>query len=157
VGVLVVGLAAAGCSKTTNDSSGGKDTKAEKQVINLDTEGKAPVPAPEVPGAKKGGTITWLQEGAPEHLDPGQIYVSDALDVSTHLLFRTLTAYIEPSKEGDPLQLVGDLATNAGETKDGGKTWTYHLRAGTKFEDGTAITSKDIAYGIARSCTKYGA
>ena len=95
VGVLVVGLAAAGCSKTTNDSSGGKDTKAEKQVINVDAEGKAPVPAPEVPGAKKGGTITWLQEGAPEHLDPGQIYVSDALDVSTHLLFRTLTYLLQ--------------------------------------------------------------
>jgi peptide/nickel transport system substrate-binding protein len=150
---LAVGLAATGCTK--NQGSTGPGTKPEDAVpILIDTTGKAPTPAPPIDGAKSGGTLTWLEDGAPEHLDPQQIYVSDALTIET-VFFRHLTNYIEDPK-GGKLQLVGDLATNTGETTDNGKTWTYHLRDGIKFEDGTPITSKDIAYGIARSFGTYG-
>ena len=38
--------------------------------------GKAP--AAEIPGAKKGGTLYWLEDGAMEHLSPQQAYVTDA-------------------------------------------------------------------------------
>ncbi|MBV9830963.1 MAG: ABC transporter substrate-binding protein, partial [Marmoricola sp.] len=48
-------------------------------------------------------------------------------------------------------QLVGDLAENLGKPSDGAKTWTYTLRKGVKFEDGTPITSKDVKYAIERS------
>ncbi len=34
------------------------------------------------------------------------------------------------------------------------KTWTYTLRDGIKFEDGTPITSKDIKYAVARQLDK---
>ena len=34
---------------------------------------------------------------------------------------------------------------------DSGKTWTYTLKDGLKFADGSAITTKDIKYGIERS------
>ena len=32
-----------------------------------------------------------------------------------------------------------------------GKTWTYTIQQGLKFEDGSPITSKDVAYGVART------
>jgi peptide/nickel transport system substrate-binding protein len=148
-------LAIAGCSKNTGNSGNGGGGQQAQQAIKIDKEGKAPTPAPAVPGAKSGGTLYWLEEGAPEHLDPQQMYVSDAQSIGT-LLYRTLTNYIE-DPNGGPLTLVGDLATNTGESSNGDKTWTYHLRDGIKFEDGTPITSKDIAYGIARSFGPYGA
>jgi peptide/nickel transport system substrate-binding protein len=150
---LAVGLAAAGCSKNTGGNGPGDNSQAPVPVV-IDTQGTSPTPAPEVPGAKPGGTVTWLQISAPEHLDPQQIYVTDALTIET-LLYRHLTNYIE-DPNGGKLKVVGDLATNTGETTDGGKTWTYHLRDGVKFEDGTPITSKDVAYGIARSFGTYG-
>jgi peptide/nickel transport system substrate-binding protein len=34
---------------------------------------------------------------------------------------------------------------------DDGKTWTYHLREGLKWSDGTPLTAEDIAYTINRS------
>lgn len=151
---LAVGLAAAGCSKNSGNGGGGTGPTAAPQAIDIDTAGTAPTPAPAIPGAKSGGTITWLEDGAPEHLDPQQIYVSDALNIET-VLYRHLTNYIE-DPNGGKLKVVGDLATNTGESTDGGKTWTYHLRDGIKFEDGTPITSKDIAYGIARSFGTFG-
>jgi len=126
---------------------------AAQPSVAIDFAGTAPTPAPAVPGARIGGQITWLQEFAPAHLDPQQIY--DVIELSTQLFHRTLTGYIEDPAGGQP-RLVGDLATNAGESSDGGKVWTYHLRPGVSFEDGTPITSRDIAYGIARSFSEQG-
>jgi peptide/nickel transport system substrate-binding protein len=150
---LAVGLAATGCSKNTGGGNG-PDQQQQAVPIDIDTKGTAPTPAPPIPGAKSGGTYTWLEVAAPEHLDPQQVYVTDANEIAT-VLYRTLTSYIE-DPNGGKLKLVGDLATNTGETTDGGITWTYHLRNGIKFEDGTPITSKDIAYGVARGFGTYG-
>ncbi|OLB75362.1 MAG: hypothetical protein AUI14_21260 [Actinobacteria bacterium 13_2_20CM_2_71_6] len=151
---LALSLAVAGCAKNTGSNSNTNTGPQKQAAIEIDKEGKTPTPAPEVPGAKPGGTLSWLEEAAPEHLDPQQAYVSDAQSIMS-LFYRTLTNYIEDPK-GGPLKLVGDLATNTGESSDGDKKWTYHLRAGVKFEDGSPITSKDVAYGISRSMGKYG-
>jgi peptide/nickel transport system substrate-binding protein len=51
-------------------------------------------------------------------------------------------------------ELVGDLAEDVGTQSDGGKTWTYKLRSGLKFEDGTPITAKDVEYAVSRSLEK---
>ena len=155
VSALAMSLAIAGCAKNTGGNKGGGASGPSTQsAIIIDKEGKSPTPAPDVPGAKPGGTLSWLEDGAPEHLDPQQMYVTDSQSIGS-LLYRTLTGYIE-DPGGGPLKLVGDLATNTGESSDSGKTWTYHLRDGIKFEDGTPITSKDIAYGISRSMGKNG-
>ncbi|MBB4917464.1 ABC transporter substrate-binding protein [Streptosporangium saharense] len=47
--------------------------------------------------------------------------------------------------------LVPDLATDTGTTADGGKTWTFTLKEGLKFSDGSPITAQDVKYGIERS------
>jgi peptide/nickel transport system substrate-binding protein len=57
-----------------------------------------------------------------------------------------------PGKAG--LELVPDMATSLGEATDDGKTWTYTLQDGLKFEDGTAITSQDVKYAVLRSTDK---
>jgi peptide/nickel transport system substrate-binding protein len=65
------------------------------------------------------------------------------------LYTRTLVTYsTEPGSTGE---LVPDLATDLGTTDDDGKTWTFTLREGVRFETGQPITSKDVRYGIARS------
>ena len=51
-------------------------------------------------------------------------------------------------------KLSGDLATELGKATDNAKTWTYTLKDGVKFEDGTPITSKDIKYAITRTLDK---
>ena len=53
-------------------------------------------------------------------------------------------------KPGTGTKVVPDLATAAGEHDADFKTWTYHLKAGIKWQDGTPITSADIKYGIER-------
>jgi peptide/nickel transport system substrate-binding protein len=54
-----------------------------------------------------------------------------------------------PGAKGNTL--VPDLAASKGVPSDGGKTWTYKLRSGLKYQDGTPITSKDVKYAVERS------
>ena len=49
------------------------------------------------------------------------------------------------------LELLPDLAADLGTTKDGGKTWTFKLRSGIKYEDGKAVKCEDFKYGVMRS------
>jgi peptide/nickel transport system substrate-binding protein len=155
VSTLAIGLFASGCSKNTGNGGGGTTPSAEKSDIVIDYKGDVKGPAKAPAGAKPGGTLRVLTEADFDHLDPQQEYVSDALAYG-QLFHRTLTQYIEDPEGDGPLQLVGDLATSAGETTDNGKTWKYTLRDGIKFDDGTPITSADVAYGVARSFSDYG-
>ena len=97
----------------------------------------------------KGGNLTLLAQSDFEHLDPARVYVTNSSDFS-RLLYRTLTTYAaKPGLAGT--EVVPDLATDLGTPSDSAKTWTFHLKPGAKYEDGTAITSKDIKYGVERT------
>lgn len=97
---------------------------------------------------QKGGTVNVLVQSDFEHLDPVQNYVTNSGDVGK-LIYRTLTTIDDTP--GQPAKIVPDLADSLGKQSNGGKTWTYHLRSGLKFEDGSPITSADIKYAIERS------
>ncbi|MCZ0207379.1 ABC transporter substrate-binding protein [Streptomyces sp. UMAF16] len=104
-------------------------------------------PAPKVPGAREGGTLTIANPVDYTHLDPQKIYAGEAY--STSLLWgRQLTQY--QVIDGRP-RLVGDLATDTGTSSDGGRTWTYHLKDGIAWEDGEPVTAQQVKYGIERT------
>ncbi|MEU7132163.1 ABC transporter substrate-binding protein [Streptomyces sp. NPDC046261] len=129
------------------ESQGPGEDKTRSANYSIGTEADSAGPAPEVEGAKKGGTVGVLQRDAFNHLDPGQIYYSDVL-TNQMLYNRTLTSYKVDAK--GQVKIVGDLATDAGTSSDGGKTWKFTLKDGLKFEDGSPITSKDVRWGIER-------
>ncbi|GHO82135.1 ABC transporter substrate-binding protein [Dictyobacter formicarum] len=59
----------------------------------------------------------------------------------------------------DDMEIVPQLA-DSWEASDNGYTWTFHLRYGLKFSDGTPLTSADVAYSLDRAldpALKYGA
>jgi peptide/nickel transport system substrate-binding protein len=145
----ILALAATACGGSSGGTKGtanGGDTggKADSFAFGIDNEAKGP--APEVDGATKGGTINLLEDSDFSHLDPARIYVNFNQSLA-EMVERQLTTYIE--KDGK-ITLVGDLATNTGETKDGGKTWTYTLRDGIKYDDGNEIKASDIKYAVER-------
>ncbi|MEW9529624.1 ABC transporter substrate-binding protein [Microbispora sp. NPDC049125] len=104
------------------------------------------------PSTKKGGTLKFANSGDWDSLDPANTYYGYAWNFG-RLYWRTLTVFkTAPGGEGN--KVVPDLAEDLGKPSDNGKTWTYTLRSGLKFEDGTPITSKDVAYGVERSFDK---
>ena len=99
---------------------------------------------------EKGGTMRIAQSGDWDSLDPGNMYYAFAWNFA-RLYTRSLVTF---SPEPGPPKIVPDLATSLGKSSEGGKTWTYTLRDGVKFEDGTPVTSKDVKYGVERSLDK---
>ena len=47
--------------------------------------------------------------------------------------------------------LVPDIATDLGTPNADFTEWTFTIRDGVRFEDGTPVTADDVAYGIKRS------
>ncbi|MFI6896315.1 ABC transporter substrate-binding protein [Streptomyces sp. NPDC050256] len=128
--VLAVAAGAAACGP--EGSSKGSD----------DTSGAAGAP-------KEGGTLTVLNSSPQDDFDPARLYTSGGGNVPS-LVFRTLTTRNrEDGAAGS--KVVPDLATDLGTPSKNATVWTYTLKDGLKYEDGTAITSADIKYGIERS------
>ncbi|MHA6763007.1 ABC transporter substrate-binding protein [Streptacidiphilus sp. PAMC 29251] len=101
------------------------------------------------PSTKKGGTLHLLSTQDFDSLDPAIAYYAFAWNMQ-QLYTRTLVAYpMKPGAAG--LQLAPDLATAMPTISADGKTYTFKLKTGIKFDDGNPITSKDIKYGIERT------
>ncbi|MER6344167.1 ABC transporter substrate-binding protein [Streptomyces sp. NPDC001595] len=97
----------------------------------------------------KGGTLTVLNANPQEDFDPARLYTSGGGNVPS-LVFRTLTTRNrEDGAKG--AEVVPDLATDTGRPSKDATVWTYTLKEGLKYEDGTPITSADVKYGIERS------
>ncbi|WP_424921279.1 ABC transporter substrate-binding protein [Streptomyces sp. wa1] len=127
---LVAGLAACAGPQSNDDGSDGAGSGAS---------GKP----------QKGGTLTVLNSNPQEDFDPARLYTSGGGNVPS-LVFRTLTTRNRENGEAGA-QVVPDLATDLGTPSKNATVWTYTLKDGLKYEDGTAITSADIKYGIERS------
>ncbi|MEU2439866.1 ABC transporter substrate-binding protein [Streptomyces rubradiris] len=133
-------LLLAGCSKA-DDNTNENGTKsaganaATKGVVNASD--------------KKGGTVTYEMSDVPDSFDPGNTYYAYMYNLSRLYARPLMTFKPGPGDEGNTL--VPDLAASKGQPSDGGKTWTYKLRPGLKYEDGTPITAKDVKYAVERS------
>ncbi|GAA0583501.1 ABC transporter substrate-binding protein [Kribbella sandramycini] len=96
----------------------------------------------------KGGTVTVYAVNDPEHLDPARNFVTDSGMIGK-LITRTLTDYRYDAKS-KKIVLEKDLAESYESTPDF-KTWTFTLKDGLKYEDGTPILAADIKYNVERS------
>jgi peptide/nickel transport system substrate-binding protein len=104
------------------------------------------------PSEKKGGTLKFAISSDWDSVDPGDTYYGLSWNL-IRLYTRALTMF-KPVPGAASSELVGDLAEGLGVPSDGGKTWTYKLREGLKYEDGTPITAKDVKYAVLRSLEK---
>lgn len=119
--------------------------KLEQASSGLMPDAKGP--APEVPGAKKGGILTVPYASTPANFDPSDQYYTDTIAI-LGITHRTLTSY--SYRDGKSV-LVPDLATDLGKVSDDGLTWTFTLKDGIKYEDGSPVTAKDVVFAIKRS------
>jgi peptide/nickel transport system substrate-binding protein len=100
--------------------------------------------------AKKGGTVTWLDvKNEFAATDPVGVYLGEEIAGLRSIAYRGLTGL--PITANKNPKVIPDLATTTGTTTDAGKTWSYTLKSGLKWQDGTAITCADLQYGLSRS------
>ncbi len=139
---IVAALGLSACGSTSKDSGGGGGS--EPKLSNKATDAVVD------PSDSKGGTLkaalgtTWG-----DSFDPGNTYYAYSWNMARNYS-RSLVMF-KPAPGKASLELVPDLATDLGKSSEGGKTWTYTLQKGLKMEDGTPITSKLVAYAVART------
>lgn len=104
------------------------------------------------PSDKKGGIIKMAHSSDWDTLDPGETYYGFSWNFA-RLYGRSLLMF-NPAPGDASNELVPDLAEDLGEASDGGKTWTYKIRQGVKYEDGTEVTAQDVKYAVLRSTDK---
>ncbi|WP_037606450.1 ABC transporter substrate-binding protein [Streptacidiphilus rugosus] len=152
--LVVAGALSATAACSSSHGGGGKGPAGsgpgfgqQQEAVALGTAAQSTGPDPDLPGAKTGGTVTELQRSDFSHLDPARVY-SSTNQMAELLLTRQLTSYQWVNGKNT---LVGDLATDTGTSSDGARTWTYTLKDGLKYEDGSTITAQDVKYGIERT------
>jgi peptide/nickel transport system substrate-binding protein len=101
-----------------------------------------PASAAETP--KRGGTLTYLVPAdAPPSFD-GHREATYAT-VHTAAPYYSVLIRVNPMDPGSPTDFVCDLCTEMPQPTDGGKTYTFKIRDGVKWHDGSPLTAYDIA------------
>ncbi|MFI6092789.1 ABC transporter substrate-binding protein [Streptomyces sp. NPDC051218] len=98
--------------------------------------------------AKKGGTLKFIAKQDLDSADPQRAYYGMTWDFMRYYTRTLITYDTKPGAASN--KLVPDLAESTAKISDDGKTYTYKLRDGLTWEDGSKLTSKDIKYGIER-------
>jgi len=148
VALCALSLAAA-CGGSSGGSSGSSPGASSSGSSTQGAQGyNAAIDGVRNPSDTKGGTLQMVATADVDSLDPARAYYGYVWNLM-RLFTRTLVAYdAKPGEAGN--KVVPDLATDLGKSENNGQKWTYTLKPGVKFEDGTPITSKDIKYGIER-------
>ncbi len=130
VSALVVGAAMAGCTG---------EPPSSETAASLGTSDAS------------GGTVTALTLGPVLSWDPQRIGSRADAAFAGRTFLRTLTAYQPAGSSGGQATLVGDLATGTGTADKDLQTWSFTLRDGVAWQDGSPVTCADVKYGVSRT------
>ena len=145
--VSASGLLIAGCGGGSTPTTPG--TNGGNGGTSAGPSSSAPPSPPAESQINKNGIINLVCSSAFEHLDPQNIYVNTSSAIG-RLMFRGLMAYKENPSDGSYV-LAPDLAAGMPTSNKDKSVWTFKLKKGQKFADGTTITAADIKYGVERS------
>ena len=101
-----------------------------------------PASAEETP--KRGGTLTFMiPADSPPSFDAHreETYAT----IHSAAPFYSVLIHVDPNDPSVTGPLVCDLCTEMPQPTDGGKTYTFKIRQGVKFHDGTPLTAADVA------------
>ncbi len=93
---------------------------------------------------KRGGTLTYMiPADAPPSFDAHreETYAT----IHSAAPFYSTLVRANPANPAKTDDIVCDVCTAMPEPTDGGKTWTFKIRDGIKFTDGSPLTANDVA------------
>ena len=155
----VVSAALAACGGDDDDDDDGdsgagaeEEPTATSGEVTIRTEatptedtGEEPEPTPtEAPAGEAGGRVTFSRQADSDNLDP-------VLNDGNINIWLFMNIYDQPVKVSeDGTTLIPGIATEW-EVSDDGLTYTFTIREGVKFFDGSDMTVEDIIWSIERA------
>jgi peptide/nickel transport system substrate-binding protein len=98
---------------------------------------------------KSPDTLTIARIGFPHSLDPAECHVSPQPGESLDNMYDKLVWFKENLREVEP------WLAESWEISDDGLTYTFHLKKGVKFHDGSELTAEDVEYSFERQMAIY--
>jgi peptide/nickel transport system substrate-binding protein len=101
-----------------------------------------------------GGTLYLLQPSTAQEwnqIDPQRAYTGEDLAFFGATIYRSLTAYKYDPDPAKGTSLVPDMATDLGTPNADGSEWSFTLRDGLTWQDGSEVTCDDVKYGVSRT------
>jgi peptide/nickel transport system substrate-binding protein len=97
---------------------------------------------------KEGGELNGTLTSFPDYLDPQLSYTLEGWEGISHVYIPLLTYQSGNGQEST--KVVPGLAQSMPDISQDGKTYTFTLRKGMKYSDGTPIKASDFPYAIQR-------
>ena len=133
-GAAAFGLSAllAACG---GSSSKGSSSSSASSSVSSSTSSASGTP-------KKGGNLVFARSVAPTTLDPANTIIAGDI--------YTLNQIFEPLFITNPDGTLAPWLAQSFTTSKDHLTWTFQLRPGVKFSDGTPLTADDVVFSIKR-------
>ncbi|SKA10330.1 ABC transporter substrate-binding protein [Selenihalanaerobacter shriftii] len=135
--IAVVGFALVGC---------GQSEKAAEQAPEKNQQ-QTEKKAQEKVKPKSGGTLVFGRGGDSVKLDPADVTDGESMKVTRQML-DGLVEYKPGETEIEP------ALAKSWETSEDGLTWTFNLRKGVKFHDGTKFNADAVVFNFKRWMNK---
>ena len=104
----------------------------------------AAVPAGAGETPKRGGNLTYMiAADAPPSFDGHR--ENTFATIHSAAPFYSVLIRVDPDNPASPTDFVCDLCTELPEPSDNGRTYTFKIRDGVKFHDGSRLTAVDVA------------
>ena len=118
----------------------GKDGKADSSDTTSSQVSTESTPTGE---PVMGGSITvGIPQDIEDSLDPHKSVAAGTKEI----LFNIYEGLVKPDEEGN----LNDAVAESHSISENGKVYTFKLRNGVKFHDGTTVTAEDVKYSIER-------
>ena len=113
----------------------------------------APLAAPAEETPKYGGILTYvIPADAPPSFDAHR--ETTFATIHSAAPFYSVLIRVDPNNPSSSTDFICGLCTAMPQPTDGGKTYTFKIRDGVKFHDGSPLTSADVAATGTRSSTR---
>jgi peptide/nickel transport system substrate-binding protein len=151
VAALLMAAACAGPGQPTASPSGQPTGPAPTGTPGTTT------PEPTATPNLSGGTLFMLMSTAVanggvgfQDMDPQRTYTGEDLAFLGATINRSLNAYVYSDDAAKASGLIADAATDTGTPSADAKTWTFTVRDGIKWQDGSAVKCEDFKFGASR-------
>jgi peptide/nickel transport system substrate-binding protein len=103
--------------------------------------------------ASKAGGKVWMLSFNEEFddLDPQRMYTGEDLAFFGATIMRGLTSFIYDEDPAVANTVTGDMATDTGTANADATEWTFTLRDGLTWQDGSEVVCEDLKYGVSRT------
>jgi peptide/nickel transport system substrate-binding protein len=138
--------AIAACGGSNSSSSTGSSSSP---AATGSSSGTSTAASTGTSGGKAGGTITIVSGTPPQSADPGLDFTTQGNEL-TSVIDTPLLTFKRGVEGAGGSTIIPALATALPVASNGGKTYTFTLRSGLHYSDGTAIKASDVITAVER-------